>query len=137
VAVVPIALPIVWAIVATIIALLLYRTSKALFDSESVPNIFAKQIRLTGSVVIAGLAFLGMKWSTPEDFIRTAASEHDIRLQQRIDGLIEATRNTETSIAELAACTEMSDSLGACSDQLRFSREKAMKAREQAEKLIQ
>jgi len=58
-------LPVVWALVATFIGIILYRSSEAFFESVSGSRNKKKTLRLTGSVVIAVLAFYGIKSSTP------------------------------------------------------------------------
>lgn len=50
-------MPVIWALVGTAIGLLLYKTSSAFYKR--------KGLRLTGSVVIAALAFYGMLRATP------------------------------------------------------------------------
>src|SRR5260370_25129251 len=55
-------LPCLWALLATVIAVSLYKTSSALFEETQ----GKRRIRLTGSVTIAALAFYGLKWATPD-----------------------------------------------------------------------
>jgi hypothetical protein len=60
-------LPIIWAITSTLIGMLLYRSSNALFEQESVDKQRTRRIRLAGSVVIAVVAFIGMQRATPKE----------------------------------------------------------------------
>jgi azurin len=60
-------LPILWAIVAAVIGLALYRSSAALFDSATTNASTKRRIRLTGSVAIAGFAFFAMRSATPRE----------------------------------------------------------------------
>ena len=61
-------LPVIWAVVATGIGLLLYKSSRAVFeDSAQRQGLRNRRIRLTGSIVIAAIAFLGMERSTPRE----------------------------------------------------------------------
>lgn len=62
---IPLILPIVWAIVATIVALTLYRTSQAVFEQEDIRETSRRKLRLVGSVVIAALVFWGLAHYTP------------------------------------------------------------------------
>jgi hypothetical protein len=64
-------LPVIWAIVATIIGIVLYRTSSALFHSVERSKTRTRTIRLTGSVAIAAFAFFAMKLATPTERLRT------------------------------------------------------------------
>jgi hypothetical protein len=78
-------LPILWAIVSTVIALLLYKTSKAVFVSNETRNVkqntVRKRLSLAGSVVIAGLAFLGMKNATPVENITEPGTDRISKAQ--------------------------------------------------------
>jgi hypothetical protein len=58
-------LPVLWAIISAAIALVLYRTSEALFESVERSKTRTRRIRLAGSVAIAALAFYGMSKYTP------------------------------------------------------------------------
>ncbi|MCF6368345.1 hypothetical protein [Rhizobium halophilum] len=60
----PVFLPVIWLLVATIVALILYRTSETLFEERAAKSTQGRRVRLTGSVVIAALAFYGLKTST-------------------------------------------------------------------------
>jgi hypothetical protein len=62
-------LPVIWAAVSTVVALLLYRTSSAFFSQTEKNKSGTRVIRLTGSVVIAAVAFLGMKAATPSQLL--------------------------------------------------------------------
>ena len=128
----PIFLPILWAIVATVIALVLYKTSKALFESNDIPQLSAKRMRLTGSVVIAALAFLGMKWATPDSLLEAADAHSKLIPRQLLLDQLDAVKDTESALVELSACAEMGGSFLACTDQLRIARNSARRARERA-----
>ena len=52
--------PVVWAIVATAIGLVLYKSSSALIEQRKE----GRTIRLTGSVAIAVLTFFGLRWAS-------------------------------------------------------------------------
>lgn len=58
-------LPVLWAIISAAIAMMLYRTSEALFESVEKSKTRTRRIRLAGSVAIAALAFYGMSKYTP------------------------------------------------------------------------
>lgn len=53
-------LPIAWAIIATIIALILYRTSDALFEQSFPGEGERRRVKLVGSIAIAAVVFLGL-----------------------------------------------------------------------------
>jgi hypothetical protein len=65
-------LPVVWAIAATVVGLILYKTSAALFESKTTDKTRSKRIRLTGSVTIAALSFVGMWYATPSERLKSA-----------------------------------------------------------------
>ena len=66
-------LPIFWAIVSTMIGLVLYKSSSALFEQTQGNDTDKKRIRLAGSVTIAALAFYGMKTATPSSRLLIAS----------------------------------------------------------------
>ncbi len=61
-------IPVIWAIVSALIGLILYKSSKAFFTL----NHSNRQIRLVGSVVIAALAFWGIKNATPKNRLESS-----------------------------------------------------------------
>jgi HAMP domain-containing protein len=64
-------MPVIWALVATGIGLLLYKSSSALFEQEIRNTTKTRRLRATGSVAIAAAAFLGMWRATPTDTYQT------------------------------------------------------------------
>lgn len=60
--------------------MLLYKTSEAVFEDRIKNEINTRRIRLTGSVFIAIVAFIGMAKATPDK-----ALEYDRRDQVRLD----------------------------------------------------
>lgn len=55
-----IALPIIWAVVSTVIALILYKSSDALFEQRFPVKSERRRVKLVGSIVIAAIVFLGL-----------------------------------------------------------------------------
>jgi ABC-type transport system involved in cytochrome c biogenesis permease subunit len=58
-------IPVFWIVVATAVALILNKTTAAYFEQKQ----SGRQIRLYGSVVIAGVVFFGLWWATPRDLV--------------------------------------------------------------------
>jgi hypothetical protein len=71
-------LPVIWAVVSTIIALVLYRTSSAFFMQNDVTKTRTRRIRLVGSVVIAALTFLGLRYATPTPLLPDPAGDRQV-----------------------------------------------------------
>ena len=82
-------LPIVWAVVATMIGVVLYKSSQAVVESSRQSAKTKQRIRLAGSVAIAAVAFWGMFYAT---------------MQRRNDDLI-------ASLRDVAARTKTIDRL--------------------------
>ncbi len=87
-------LPIVWSIVATCIGAVLYKTSAALFEDTSRARGRTRSLRLTGSVVIAALAFVGMRSATPVDRLELPRAA----LKSDFDELDRATLEAQAAI---------------------------------------
>jgi hypothetical protein len=87
-------LPVFWAIVATTIGLILYRSSASFFVSEARGQRSTRKLRLAGSVVIAGLAFYSMQQATPTERLKSDQSAELTRLAVDID----------QHVLELSAC---------------------------------
>lgn len=126
-------LPVLWAIVATAIGLVLYRSSNAFFESDRLPSLPAKQIRLTGSVVIAALAFLGMRQATPVSAMEDAVAGMRARPEHEYGTLVESSRRLESQMMELAGCAEMTQSLVGCQSDISAARRSSQQVRELSE----
>jgi hypothetical protein len=73
--------PIVWMVIATIVGLVLYRTSKAV--------VRLKSIRVAGSAAIALVAFYGMYKATPLSLLASPYSERARVLQRDLADSLE------------------------------------------------
>jgi hypothetical protein len=97
-------LPIAWAITATLIGLLLYKSSTAFFDQSTNANQQTKRIRLTGSVVIAALAFYGLKLTTPAERLLGSRKDMvtvDINALERVK---DSSRTLDRAVLEVQGC---------------------------------
>jgi hypothetical protein len=100
-------LPILWALIATVVGLLLYKTSEALFESKQKDETGTKRLRLLGSVTIAALAFYGMKYATPSERLRAAPiiPEGSIVLKRNdVENLHGLTVKLDRSSLDLQGC---------------------------------
>ncbi len=103
-------LPVSWAIVATAIGLLLYRSSTAMFEERAASKERSRRIRLTGSVTIASLAFAGM-WYATSGFVDRHEHSRAVTLYERaiqVDHLtLEAA--AAASANDLVRCKDLID----------------------------
>ena len=103
-------LPVIWATTATIIGLLLYKSSKAFFSNELKNGATSKRIRLVGSVVIAAAAFLGMKISTPSASL-DLQDEDEIQLNKsEMNQLVKNFKKLDRALMEGMGCYSAIDS---------------------------
>ena len=95
-------LPVIWVVVATIVGVILYKTSKIVLESASQSEARKRQLRFVGSAVIATVAFVGMQQATPEYQPLPAGST----ILRTIDmhSLQELSREAYISRMELGAC---------------------------------
>ena len=110
-------LPVAWALVSAIIGVLLYKSSDALFEQITASRGQKRTFRLTGSIVIAAVAFYGIKSSTPSQNLLTndpgmiQVSATELRaLQNRLS-------ENKNDLIILESCLEL-DQSGSCRDQL-------------------
>jgi|HubBroStandDraft_6_1064221.scaffolds.fasta_scaffold259753_2 hypothetical protein len=89
-------LPVIWALVGTAIGLLLYKSSSALYQG--------KGLRLTGSVVIAALAFYGMLRATPSGRLAGPQEGMSMVHSNTLDAAREMTKGLDRKVLELQAC---------------------------------
>lgn len=97
-------LPVLWIVVATVVALLLYRTSSAMVEQVVVRKASQKKIRLVGSVAIALVVFVLLWRSTPSTEMRP-----DDRLLGAPDvrRLNEAKQEYDLAWNRLEACSQL------------------------------
>lgn len=111
-------LPIFWIVIATIVALLLYRTSTAVVEQVVHEEKARKRVRLVGSVAIAVVVFV-LLWRTtpslnvgPQDRILVAA---DVR---RLES---AKHDYDLALSRLDACSRITV-VAQCASQLADAR---------------
>ena len=104
-------LPIIWAVISAIIALLLYKTSDAFFDSTKLKGDKRYKIRVVGSILIAGAVFYALKVSTPE--ARLEAIDPEIRLVEKLTlkQLDNEIYGIDRISLELSGCIAVNDSI--------------------------
>lgn len=101
---VPLLAPLVWAGVSVCVALLLYKTSRGLFERNGSDTGSKIRLRLTGSIVIAGCVFFALWKVTPEAALDT---EHQRDHQERGRKLAEIANmvtDARVNSAELQTC---------------------------------
>ena len=76
-------LPIGWAILATTIGLVLFKSSKAFYESRVGDKNRQRRLRHRGSVTIAAVAFCGMWYATDQGLKRYSADRQE-ELQKRV-----------------------------------------------------
>lgn len=131
-------LPILWAVIATGIGLVLYKTSEALFESTSVSNVGKRRIRLVGSVTIAALAFYGMKLATPSDRLRVSPSVPEGAIVVKtsdVESLHNLSIKLDRAAFEAQGCVNTLDSAD-CSDKLSTMQEQTTAFNSLLEKII-
>jgi hypothetical protein len=97
-------LPVLWASLATIIGLVLYKSSEALFEQENVKDSSTRRIRLVGSVVIAGAAFGAMYWATPRSSLELKQKDAKCASSSRVDRLTQDWTDLRQKVLDLQAC---------------------------------
>lgn|GEM_PF-2921978 len=102
-------LPVIWAIIATVIGLALYKTSDAFFESTQKNKQGAKKIRLVGSVTIAALAFYGMRLATPSQRLQGINEGAVIVNSSDVKALYELSTKLDNSSLELEGCVHTED----------------------------
>lgn len=104
-------LPVLWLLVATGVAMLLYKTSEALFEEERRGEAATRRIRLVGSATIAAFAFVGLMYATKAverptgSKIVTAETIGDLRVRR--------TRAVQ-AVAELERCLDLAGMAAEC-----------------------
>ncbi|TAT71063.1 hypothetical protein [Rhizobium ruizarguesonis] len=100
-------IPVAWIVVSTIVGLVLYRSSKAFFTQKDPQN--SRQIRLTGSVVIAALAFIALWKTTPNEMLVGMSEGKRLIAQDEISRAIRSTEQVVATFDRLVVCRKLSD----------------------------
>jgi hypothetical protein len=101
-------IPISWAIVSAFLALLLYRTSSALFHQSIADKQEVRSVRLVGSIVIAGVIFGALKWATPEDLLRNTSADFKVISVSSVNAAYSASETAKNSLDKELACVAIS-----------------------------
>ena len=97
-------LPVIWLLVSTLIALLLYRSSSALFEEERASQGGVRRVRLVGSVTIAALAFLGVWRATPTSILTGQDDDHVGVATTQLVASHRAAAALDDAVNKIAAC---------------------------------
>jgi hypothetical protein len=115
-------LPILWAAISTVIALLLYRTSSAFFEQEAKAADGTRRIRLVGSVVIAAVVFVGLWRVTPAAVLTGAGRDQVAFGAQELRDLQATTGVMGDAVTRLEACDATQAVGGDCAEALHVVR---------------
>lgn len=110
-------LPIIWASVATAIGLILYKSSKALFESNDNNPQGTRRIRFVGSAAIAGGAFLAMKIATPGALLVAIPDDSFLVKRAELTELTRSGQRLEEQLLRLESCLA-TESAVSCRSQL-------------------
>jgi hypothetical protein len=110
-------LPVVWLLGATIVGLILYKSSEAFFEKRGQSANHQKRIRIAGSALIAAIAFLGLRESTPVDTLRVNTPGTSLVRDADLMALVRTLQRIEDQLVVLRSCIAI-DQRGTCGDQL-------------------
>lgn len=128
-------LPVAWAVIATLIGIVLYRSSEAVFENFTGSNGAKRSLRLTGSVVIAALAFYGIKVSTPaQNLVAANPGMAQVPVAEVRLAISKANENVNDLVV-LESCLEL-DQSGKCRDQLTVLQNRARELQQIIERLL-
>lgn len=130
-------LPVVWAGVATVITLILYKSSEAVFSGDSLFGMPTKGLRLGGSIVIFAVIVVLLQKVTADnaalraDPSRAQVDRADLREMQRLAEAVELTSSDAHS------CKQLGTPLAQCGADLAALHENARRLREMLENVSQ
>jgi hypothetical protein len=128
-------MPVLWVIVATIVGLILYKTSSAFFAESKKSKQATRNLRLTGSVVIAAGAFLLMKFATPDE-LRTLTPKGTILVDQAsIDVIVKRAADLENGLVRAGGCTAIEQSAPNCARDVELAKDLATALQADIERL--
>lgn len=107
-------LPVLWAGLAAGVALLLYRTSGALIEGDSLFGLPVKGVRLTGSVVIFLVAFYAVNRATTDVAALRADPSRISVAKSDVERLGELSQQVDSDAVDIAACPDMNLTAAEC-----------------------
>jgi hypothetical protein len=110
-------LPIGWVVVSAFVGVLLYRTSDALYESLSKSEASRKRLKLTGSIVIAAVTFLGIYYVTPRGALDPRPAGMQYVPVVEVQRLLDAVTAVQDQALALSACLSINASRD-CSGQV-------------------
>jgi hypothetical protein len=91
----------------TVIGLVLYKSSGALFEQRTHKEGGVRRIWLVGSVCIAALAFFGLRQSTPAELLTGVPSSSKVVSITELRAAREALEQANAAIVRLKACVSV------------------------------
>ncbi|GGB93714.1 hypothetical protein [Pseudoduganella buxea] len=105
-------MPVLWALVAAALALLLYRTSQAAFIGHIATDGTRRQLGLVGSVVIFVVIFVALAHYSPRPLIadlqagRTSVPAQDLKALESSIGALERAADAVSGCLEVSSASE-------------------------------
>jgi hypothetical protein len=127
-------LPIGWVLISAFVGVLLYRTSDALYESLSKDERSRKRLKLTGSIVIAGVTFLGIYYVTPGEALDPRPEGMQYVAIVDVQRLLDGARTERDQMLLLSACLSI-DPPKDCSDQLQQVQSSAAALEQEAQRI--
>lgn len=100
-------IPVVWAIVSSVLALFLYRTSSAFFEQETANTAGVQRIRLVGSIVIAGAIFGALRWATPPILVTGLSDDSVIVSKAALTATSSTIQDAKNVLDKLTTCSDI------------------------------
>jgi hypothetical protein len=130
----PVLIPIVWAIVATGLGLLLFRSSEAVFERVQKSKSTKTKLRLVGSVTITAVVFYGLQRATPPEWLNRVPTGMQLVQSQDLAALRTAAYDADNLALEVQACIVTGS--GDCSPKLEAMRQRSHSAAEIATRIM-
>jgi hypothetical protein len=118
-------LPVIWALTSTLVALLLYRSSKAFFSQTESVQGRTRRVRLVGSIVIAAVVFLGLRSASPS---RDVSPDDTVLHRAEFNALMGALADLRSASDALEVCLNMT-AVSECREQVETLRAQASRSR--------
>jgi hypothetical protein len=97
-------LPVIWALVGTLIGLVLYRSSSAFFEQVKRKNGAVRKVRLVGSICIAAVVYLGLWRATPTSLQTGVPDDSKLVPKQELRAAVEALEQAVAAVSSVEGC---------------------------------